>query len=148
MFLSFSVSSVSAANTSSNYECLECDILEGKVAVDYINKAFESKVYQNKVSHKEIKNAQTTYFKAGENFPEDVVVVSGMIGEDETNSVQVFITANDKKVVKVSHIQSTGLNSDDDFTLKAYDSKGNLRATSEGTIKENTLFCLWLNCTL
>lgn len=132
MFFSFGLGpNATAAET----DC-SCTALQDKVAKEYIKQASKSDVYKNNVSSKKIEDGQAMLFEAGEKFPEDVVVVSGTVGGDQTNAVQVFITSKDKKIVRVTHIQSEGLNNQDAFTLKSYDSEGNLRASSDGTIND------------
>lgn len=115
-------------------------LLSGEESKKYIKLANDSNVYKEKVSTKKIKNAQAMLFKADENsnVPEDAVVVSGAVGGKETDSVQIFISLADQKVVKVSHLKATGLEDQDTFSLKAYDENGNLRAKSEGTIEDMT----------
>ncbi|WP_088013179.1 hypothetical protein [Gottfriedia acidiceleris] len=132
MFFSFGLGPNATAAAT---DC-KCTALQDKVAKEYIKQASKSDVYKNNVSSKKIEDGQAMLFEAGEKFPEDVVVVSGTVGEDQNNAVQVFITPKDKKIVRVTHIQSEGLNNQDAFTLKSYDSEGNLRATSDGTIND------------
>lgn len=108
--------------------------LSKKEAKEYIKLASESDLYKNNVSDKKIKDAEAILVSAGENAPEDVIIVNGNVNGKESNAVQVVISVNTKEVVKLSHIEATGEELEDTYKISAYDNNGQLRLSSEGTI--------------